>query len=181
MIPYVAATTSALQQVREEANIVGSSSATNETMQHLSMDFIPISDTDMSGCEVNVVATQNSIVATNDGQHISLGASNEVKYDGEVPYIGKEFNSHEDAYRYYNAYAMKMGFGIRRESMDKSRKLSTPGLIVSRTFVCSKAGRKKLSDKRQLGKLVHRRPDTRGLLTLFGMGDAQASFVLCLQ
>lgn len=109
--------------------------------------------------EIIANPTQNS-VALNDGPHTSLITSNGVNLSGEVPYVGKEFSSHEDAYHYYNAYALKMGFGIRRESMDKSRKASTPGIVVSRTFVCNKAGRKK-SDKRQLGKLVHRRPDTR--------------------
>ena len=62
---------------------------------------------------------------------------------------------------FYNAYALTKGFGIRRESLDKSRNSSTPGLVRSRTFVCNKAGVKRLSDKRQMGKLIQRRPETR--------------------
>jgi hypothetical protein len=76
-----------------------------------------------------------------------------------APYEGLEFSTHEDAYIYYNSYAKKKGFGIRREAFDKLR--SNPSKIVSRTYVCNKAGWKKLSDKREFGKLVQRKPDTR--------------------
>ena len=40
---------------------------------------------------------------------------------GEKPYIGLEFRTHDEAYNYYNSYAFQYGFGIRKESIDKSR------------------------------------------------------------
>ncbi|XP_020266309.1 protein FAR1-RELATED SEQUENCE 5-like [Asparagus officinalis] len=94
-----------------------------------------------------------------DGElHTALVSPNEMTFIGEAPYEGKEFATLEEAYNYYNSYAKKMGFGIRKETGDKSRKL---GEIISQVFVCNKAGRKRLSDKRECGKLVNRRPDTR--------------------
>ncbi|XP_020243558.1 protein FAR-RED ELONGATED HYPOCOTYL 3-like [Asparagus officinalis] len=51
-----------------------------------------------------------------------------------------------------------MDFGIRKKSADKSRKTRE---IISQVFVCNKTGRKRLSDKRECGKLVNRHPDTR--------------------
>ncbi|XP_020270767.1 protein FAR1-RELATED SEQUENCE 7-like [Asparagus officinalis] len=94
-----------------------------------------------------------------DGElHIALVGPNEMTFIGEAPYEGKEFATLEEAYNYYNSYAKKMGFGIRKETADKSRKTRE---IISQVFVCNKAGRKRLSDKRDCGKLVNRRPDTR--------------------
>ena len=59
------------------------------------------------------------------------------------------------AYNYYNSYAFQYGFEIRKESIDKSR--SAPNIVIFRTFVSKKAGKKRMTD-RELGKVV-RKPD----------------------
>lgn len=77
----------------------------------------------------------------------------------ETPYKGMEFLTQEEAYSYYKLYAQKSGFGVRKASTHKTRKASKE--VIGRTFVCNKEGRKRLSDKRECGKTVHRRPDSR--------------------
>ena len=43
------------------------------------------------------------------------------------PYVGKEFNNDEEAYLFYNAFAKRKGFGIRK---DKSRRSIPNGGII---------------------------------------------------
>ncbi|XP_020268731.1 protein FAR1-RELATED SEQUENCE 5-like [Asparagus officinalis] len=81
-----------------------------------------------------------------------------IPLDDITPFEGKEFISDEDAYHYYNAYAKKFGFGIRKDTLEKSKKAS--GKILSRTFVCNKAGRK-VPRENESGIIINRRPETR--------------------
>ncbi|XP_020263275.1 protein FAR1-RELATED SEQUENCE 5-like [Asparagus officinalis] len=60
------------------------------------------------------------------------------------PLLGMKFNSHEEAYNYYNSYALLMGFGIRKSSVNYSRKTRE---VVDRKFVCDKEGYKPNSGK----------------------------------
>lgn len=83
----------------------------------------------------------------------------EITFVGDAPCEDMEFPTEEDAYLYYNSYARKMGFGIRKEKIEKSR--GDPSKVISRTFVCNKTGKKCLSDKRDYGKAITRRQDTR--------------------
>jgi len=76
---------------------------------------------------------------------------------GEKSDIGLEFLTHVVAYNYYNSYAFQCGFEVRKESIDKSR--SAPNIVIFRTFVSKKAGKKRMTD-RELGKVV-RKPDKR--------------------
>ncbi|XP_020262591.1 protein FAR1-RELATED SEQUENCE 5-like [Asparagus officinalis] len=64
-----------------------------------------------------------------------------------------------DAYNYYNAYAKKIGFGIRKDTFEKSKKASRE--ILSRTFVCDKAGEKRASTENASGLTINRRPETK--------------------
>src|SRR4051812_5401139 len=92
-----------------------------------------------------------------DPENALIDPNSFTSYTGEDPLNGKEFLTQEDAYNFYNAYARKIGFGIRKEAGWKSAK---HGGYVSRLFVCNKAGTKK-PDKRNYCKLVNHRPETR--------------------
>ncbi|KAF7837209.1 protein FAR1-RELATED SEQUENCE 7-like [Senna tora] len=53
------------------------------------------------------------------------------------PFVGQEFNSSNEAYQFYHAYAAYVGFRIRIGQLFRSK---NDGLITSRRFVCSKEG-----------------------------------------
>ncbi|XP_026443709.1 protein FAR1-RELATED SEQUENCE 5-like isoform X2 [Papaver somniferum] len=59
------------------------------------------------------------------------------------PYVGKEFESQDEAYDFYNRFAGKTGFSIRWHSTNKSR--VDPFEVIGRTFCCSFQG---LRDRR---------------------------------
>ncbi|KAL7172200.1 hypothetical protein ACSBR2_031821 [Camellia fascicularis] len=50
------------------------------------------------------------------------------------PYLDMEFSSEETAYEFYNEYRRIVGFGIRKDYCNKSKK---DGVMTSRKFVCS--------------------------------------------
>ncbi len=60
-----------------------------------------------------------------------------------VPVEGMQFNNEEAAYKFYNDYALKLGFSVRRYSWSKNAQ----GVVVRKTYVCSKQGWKKSSGK----------------------------------
>lgn len=62
--------------------------------------------------------------------------ANVVQRKGE-PCVGLEFNSANEAYQFYNAYAANAGFRIRIGQLFRSK---NDGSITSRRFVCSKEG-----------------------------------------
>ncbi|CAL0334635.1 unnamed protein product [Lupinus luteus] len=53
------------------------------------------------------------------------------------PYIGLEFDSSDDALKFYTSYASRTGFKVRIGQLYRSR---TDGSVSSRRFVCSKEG-----------------------------------------
>src|SRR4051812_39227169 len=57
-----------------------------------------------------------------DNAHSLIDPKSGASYTGEEPYEGKEFVTQEDAYNFYNAYARKTGFRIRKEAGSKSTK-----------------------------------------------------------
>ncbi|XP_058073135.1 protein FAR1-RELATED SEQUENCE 5-like [Magnolia sinica] len=87
------------------------------------------------------------------------------KFD-EQPKVGMEFTSDESAYEYYNSYAGKIGFSVRKDWVRKS-----DGVILQRRFCCSKEGRK--YEKKQINQPKFNRPITRT--------ECQASMSLKLQ
>ncbi|XP_020263351.1 protein FAR1-RELATED SEQUENCE 5-like [Asparagus officinalis] len=60
------------------------------------------------------------------------------------PLLGMKFNTYEEAYNYYNSYALLMGFGIRKSTVNYSRKTRE---VVDRKFVCDKEGYRSNRDK----------------------------------
>ncbi|XP_043717844.1 protein FAR1-RELATED SEQUENCE 5-like [Telopea speciosissima] len=70
--------------------------------------------------------------------------SPEAELSGDVeckPQIGMLFNTELEAYNFYNKYGGSLGFSIRRDYANKSRKDKTT--ITSRRFVCCKSGFRK--------------------------------------
>ncbi|KAL2460901.1 Protein FAR1-RELATED SEQUENCE 6 [Abeliophyllum distichum] len=55
-----------------------------------------------------------------------------------IPKIGQEFESHEEAYNFYNEYAREAGFSAR---IANSKKNKETGEIYWKLFVCSKEGK----------------------------------------
>nr|XP_027122182.1 protein FAR1-RELATED SEQUENCE 5-like [Coffea arabica] len=54
-----------------------------------------------------------------------------------TPELGMEFNSEEDAYKFYNKYAFKMGFSVRKDYLNKDK----DGVTTSRRYSCCKEER----------------------------------------
>lgn len=123
----------------------------NSSQECIVMEDIEMNDILPSGSGEQETQNSANVNVVNENHSLSL--------TGEKPYIGLEFRTHDEAYNYYNSYAFQYGFGIRKESIDKSR--SDPNRVISRTFVCNKAGKKRMTDKRELGKLIIRKPDKR--------------------
>ena len=73
-----------------------------------------------------------------------------------TPRLGQEFSSDHEAYEFCRYYAWKLGFSIRREYANKSRKT---GEISSRKFACSREGFKAPDKRTNYTKTPH--PDTR--------------------
>ncbi|KAG9439113.1 hypothetical protein H6P81_019278 [Aristolochia fimbriata] len=92
-----------------------------------------------------------------EGQERDIVEVNEVQIV-PCPYVGMEFVSENAAYEFYATYSKSRGFGIRRNSCYRSKKTKT---IMTRQFVCDKHGKKNMNDKRQSGKDVKRRKNTR--------------------
>ncbi|XP_020243287.1 uncharacterized protein LOC109821515 [Asparagus officinalis] len=73
------------------------------------------------------------------GNEITVNTVNAPK-----PLLGMKFNSYEEAYNYYNSYALLIGFRIRKSTINYSRKTRE---VVGRIFVCDKEGYRSNRDK----------------------------------
>ncbi|KAH0686258.1 hypothetical protein KY289_017017 [Solanum tuberosum] len=68
---------------------------------------------------------------------IGQTASNIGVENSKDPYSSNEFQSLDDSFTFYLAYAHHSGFTVRRGRMTKSRKDKS---IIGQEFVCSKQG-----------------------------------------
>ncbi|KAJ1426665.1 FAR1 DNA-binding domain [Sesbania bispinosa] len=66
-----------------------------------------------------------------------------------APQLGMEFESEVVAYKFYNEYSKRVGFGIRREYGNKSKK---DGILTSRRFSCFKEGKRSVDKRDHLTK-----------------------------
>ncbi|XP_042515193.1 protein FAR1-RELATED SEQUENCE 5-like isoform X2 [Macadamia integrifolia] len=120
-------------------------------------------------------AIEDGVFAYEPSEHVDGGESFLVDdstkhFDNPVEYteeqcIGKYFTNENDAYEFYNNYAPKMGFSVRKSKVERSRKrkegMNEERDVLSRMYVCSREGFKDCNDKRQEGKEVNRRADSR--------------------
>lgn len=78
----------------------------------------------------------------------------------EVLKLGTEFETDEQAYRFYNKYAELVGFSIRKDWVNRSK---VHGRVMSRKFTCSRQGHRK-KDKRDVNVKKHRKETRTGCL-----------------
>ncbi|GMH11271.1 hypothetical protein Nepgr_013112 [Nepenthes gracilis] len=76
--------------------------------------------------------------------------------DNYTPLIGMTFDNMNDAWIFWEQYGLKIGFGVRKQNLRKSR---IDDIEISRIFSCSKEGRRKI-DKRR-GEGAKKRWETR--------------------
>jgi zinc finger SWIM domain-containing protein 3 len=69
----------------------------------------------------------------------------EIIVDSE-PHLEMKFDSEAAAYEFYNEYSKRIGFGIRREYANKSKK---DGVLTSRRFTCFKEGIRGVDKRRR--------------------------------
>ncbi|KAH6770857.1 hypothetical protein C2S52_015660 [Perilla frutescens var. hirtella] len=81
-----------------------------------------------------------------------------LKY--EVLKLGTEFESDEQAYRFYHKYAELVGFSVRKDWVNRSK---VHGRVMSRKFTCSRQGHRK-KDKRDVNVKKHRKETRTGCL-----------------
>nr|CAD1825980.1 unnamed protein product [Ananas comosus var. bracteatus] len=65
----------------------------------------------------------------------------QTEIGNDEPYVGQVFSSIDEAKRFYNVYAFKTGFSIRKGTHYKAKRLD--GLVTSTTYTCSKEGHAK--------------------------------------
>ncbi|KAJ1391554.1 FAR1 DNA-binding domain [Sesbania bispinosa] len=69
----------------------------------------------------------------------------ECRLDG-VPKLGMGFDSEEHAYEFYNTYAGRVGFSVRKDYVNRSK---VDGAVASRRFTCFREGFRQ-KDKRDM-------------------------------
>lgn len=114
-------------------------------------DEIPISDVDQHSNEVTVPLHflehgENSIGTVDSTIGTDL-LSTDVDVKNLDPYLGMEFVSDSAAREFYNAYALRLGFGIR-VARSRTEKRKGVEVVVMKRFVCLKEGhhKKKVTD-----------------------------------
>lgn len=78
----------------------------------------------------------------------------------EVLKLGMEFDSDDQAYKFYSNYAELVGFSIRKDWVNRSK---VHGRVMSRKFTCSRQGHRK-KDKRDVNVKKHRKETRTGCL-----------------
>ncbi|XP_042514590.1 protein FAR1-RELATED SEQUENCE 5-like [Macadamia integrifolia] len=80
-----------------------------------------------------------------------------------LPFIGMKFVDLKEAYSFYSNYARMIGFGVRIDRTNLSRKREPDGSrqVLSKRFVCYKEGFRNDNHKRQRGKDVRHRTEVR--------------------
>ncbi|XP_020271630.1 protein FAR1-RELATED SEQUENCE 5-like [Asparagus officinalis] len=84
------------------------------------------------------------------GESSASGIEIEIPINTEnapKPLLGIKFSTYEEAYNYYNHYALLMGFGIRKNTVNYSKKTRD---VLDRKFVCDKEGYRSNRDKMEM-------------------------------
>ncbi|KEH16594.1 FAR1 DNA-binding domain protein [Medicago truncatula] len=88
----------------------------------------------MNGSTIPIVEGVEKLRNNIDVNIVQNGEETVVDY---IPHLEMEFESEAVAYEFYNKYSRRIGFGIRREYGNKSKK---DGILTSRRFTCFKEG-----------------------------------------
>ncbi|XP_028772408.1 protein FAR1-RELATED SEQUENCE 5-like [Neltuma alba] len=110
-------------------------------------------------------------------QAVESNGSNNSVLDG-VPRVGMGFDSEDRAYEFYNTYAGRVGFSVRKDYVNRSK---IDGAVASRRFTCFREGFRQ-KDKRDMNVkrprketrigclaqlVISRQPDGRYCVTHF--------------
>lgn len=82
-----------------------------------------------------------------------------------VPKLGMGFDSEENAYEFYNAYAGHVGFSVRKDYVNRSK---VDGSVASRRFTCFREGFRQ-KDKRGMNVKRPQRETRIGCLNLMAV------------
>lgn len=91
------------------------------------------------------------------------GDFNQTSFEDKDKVIGREFESLEEVYTFYNNYAKEAGFSVRKEKSVYSKNSKQ---IRMKYFVCSKEGRTKavMSNEKKRCRVIDREMcEARGL------------------
>ena len=117
-----------LEQSTNTPNLIGNCSLVSESDEVHEVVIMP--------SESNKKKFSDSNVTVSEGNH-------EVK--SHVPKVGMEFSCEDDAYKFYQNYAEKEGFKVRKSKIEWENGQSN-GSKRKRYFVCSKEGKKPVRD-----------------------------------
>ncbi|KAL3649256.1 hypothetical protein CASFOL_005659 [Castilleja foliolosa] len=95
---------------------------------------------------------ENDIIEDNKDSTAAVGPEEALE-----PYVGMEFESEEDASRFYNAYARRIGFVVR---IMQRRRSEIDGRTLARRLGCNKQGFSRIS-KSRIGPERKPRPSAR--------------------
>ncbi|CAK8544076.1 unnamed protein product [Lathyrus sativus] len=108
----------------------------------------------MSSSSTLIVDCEENLLSNIHEQHVQHKQESVVNSE---PHLEMKFESEAAAYDFYNEYSKRIGFGIRREYANKSKK---DGVLTSRRFTCFKEGVRGV-DKRYQMTGEHTRAETR--------------------
>ena len=100
----------------------------------------------MNGSTIPIVEGVEKLGNNIDVNIVQNGEQSVVDY---TPHLEMEFESEVAAYEFYNKYSRRIGFGIRREYGNKSKK---DGILTSRRFTCFKEGKRGVDKRDHLTK-----------------------------
>ena len=97
--------------------------------------------------DLNIPADEMQIENEVDDHDSALdkGADTSSLHGSTLDFVlvkGMQFNNEESAYKFYNDYALKLDFSVRRYFWAKNAQ----GVVVRKAYVCSKQGWKKSSE-----------------------------------
>jgi hypothetical protein len=117
--------------------------------EELVEEFIDVEDdtgTENIDQGTGVMASQVHVIDPSDGSMAPAGnellMASDVVTKTDEPHMGMEFESDADARAFYNAYALRFGFGIRVARSRSERRKGVEVLVMKR-FVCLKEGHHK--------------------------------------
>lgn len=96
----------------------------------------------VTSCTTHMLPSQKRLTFA---EAVEADLANNAEMDG-VPKLGMGFESEDHAYEFYNAYAGRVGFSVRKDYVNRSK---IDGAVASRRFTCFREGFRQ-RDKRDM-------------------------------
>ncbi|KAJ4830528.1 hypothetical protein Tsubulata_029605 [Turnera subulata] len=139
-----------LKKMDEELKMFELMSGMDDSLQNDSTSDIP-----WNNDGVDWVSPGSSEVETQANSNFDVNQEEKQTSNFQRPSLGMVFSSEEEAFKFYQNYADKMGFSVRK---GKVQRLSD-GTITKRHFLCSRQG---FRSKKQSAKMTkYKRKETR--------------------